>query len=48
MSGQRLLLFLLFLGGCSTAPQFFPTIQLQVISLGKGDLEAAGVAFITP
>lgn len=44
----RFLLLLLFLGGCSTAPHFFPTMQLQVISLGKGDLEAAGVAFITP
>ena len=45
---MRLLLLLLLLAGCSTAPHFFPTMQQQVISLRKGDLEAAGVAFITP
>ena len=45
---MRGLLLLLVLVGCSTAPHFFPTIQQQVISLRKGDLEAAGVAFITP
>jgi len=27
---------------------YYPTVQEQVISLKKGDLEAAGIAFITP
>jgi hypothetical protein len=39
---------LVLLAGCSTAPVFYPTLQEQVISLRKGDLEAAGIAFITP
>lgn len=38
----------LLLAGCSSAPHFFPTLQEQVISLRKGDLESAGIAFITP
>jgi hypothetical protein len=42
------LLLVSLLSGCSTAPQFFPTLQEQVISLRKGDLEAAGLAVITP
>src|SRR5688500_18795576 len=45
---MRGLLLLLVLVGCSTAPHFFPTIPQQVISLRKGDPEAAGVAFSTP
>lgn len=39
---------LVLLAGCSTAPVFYPTLQEQLISLRKGDLEAAGIAFITP
>lgn len=39
---------LALLAGCSSAPVFYPTLQEQVISLRKGDLEAAGIAFITP
>lgn len=42
------LLLVLLLAGCSTPPHFFPTLQQQVISLRKGDLEGAGIAFITP
>lgn len=38
----------LALSGCSTTPVAYPTLQEQVISLRKGDLEAAGIAFITP
>jgi hypothetical protein len=38
----------LLLGGCSTSPLYYPTLQEQVISLRKGDLEASGLAFITP
>lgn len=45
---MRRTLLILALSGCSTAPHFFPTLQQQVISLRKGDLEAAGLAFITP
>jgi hypothetical protein len=36
------------LAGCSTLPVYYPTIQEQAVSLRKGDLEAAGIAFITP
>lgn len=43
-----LLAALALLSGCSTAPVFYPTLQEQAISLRKGDLEAAGIAFITP
>jgi hypothetical protein len=46
MRSPLLLVFLL--SGCATAPKFFPTLQEQVISLRKGDLEAAGLAVITP
>jgi hypothetical protein len=38
----------LAVAGCSTAPVYYPTLQEQVISLRKGDLEASGIAFITP
>jgi hypothetical protein len=37
----------LALAGCSTT-QIYPTLQEQRISLRQGDLEAAGIAFITP
>jgi len=37
----------LALAGCFTA-QVFPTSQEHVISLRAGDLEASGIAFITP
>jgi DUF971 family protein len=37
----------LALAGCSTT-QTYPTLQVQSISLRKGDLESAGLAFITP
>ena len=37
----------LFLGGC-VGTQIFPIQQEQLISLRPGDLEAAGIAFITP
>jgi heme-degrading monooxygenase HmoA len=39
---------LLLLTGCSTLPVYYPTLQEHVISLRKGDLEASGIAFITP
>ncbi len=43
-----LLAALVLLAGCSTAPIFYPTLREQAISLRKGDLEAGGIAFITP
>jgi hypothetical protein len=43
-----LLALALAVAGCSTAPVYYPTLQEQVISLRKGDLEASGIAFITP
>jgi hypothetical protein len=45
---MRWLLLALLLAGCSSAPHFYPTVQERHISLRKGDLESAGVAFITP
>lgn len=45
---RRSLAFLcLALAGCSIT-QIYPTLQEQRISLRAGDLEAAGLAFITP
>jgi hypothetical protein len=35
-------------GGCSGPAVYYPKVQDQVISLRKGDLESAGIAFITP
>ena len=43
-----IILLAVTLAGCSWSPQYFPTQQEQVISLRAGDLEAAGIAFITP
>ena len=34
--------------GCSGPAIYYPTVKEQAISLSKGDLEAAGIAFITP
>jgi hypothetical protein len=45
---RALLAALVFLAGCSSAPLFYPTLHEQAISLRRGDLEAAGIAFITP
>ncbi|HWI99815.1 MAG TPA: hypothetical protein VNU96_12435 [Burkholderiales bacterium] len=36
------------LTGCSTGLLYYPKVNEQVISLSKGDLEAAGIAFMTP
>jgi hypothetical protein len=36
------------LGGCKTPLIYYPKVQEQVISLRKGELESAGIAFITP
>ncbi len=44
---QSLAVLCLALAGCSTT-QIYPTLQEQRISLRAGDLEAAGLAFITP
>jgi hypothetical protein len=38
----------LMVAGCSSSPVYYPTLHEQVISLRKGDLEASGIAFITP
>lgn len=45
---MRFLLLALLVAGCSTSPNFYPTLQEQRLSLRSGDLESAGVAFITP
>jgi hypothetical protein len=36
------------LAACSLQPTYYPSQQEQSISLAKGDLEAGGIAFITP
>ena len=50
MSGpiRALFLALSLAAGCSSAPVYYPTLNQQAISLRKGDLEAYGIAFITP
>jgi hypothetical protein len=46
----RFLSFLLLVAaaGCSTPPAYYTKLNTQPISLRTGDLEAGGVAFITP
>ena len=50
MSGRTIVFALAaaLLGGCSTGLLYYPKVNEQVISLSKGDLEAAGIAFMTP
>lgn len=43
-----LLASLFTLAGCSSGTQVFSALQEQVVSLRAGDLEASGIAFITP
>jgi len=47
---MRCLVFALVMAaaGCSMAPWYYATQNEHVLSLGNGDLEAAGIAFITP
>jgi hypothetical protein len=45
---MRAVLLLLALAACATPPQYFPTFQQHAISLREGQLEAGGLAFITP
>ena len=45
---RALVLGALVVVGCSSGAIYYPTLQEQVISLKTGDLEAAGIAFITP
>jgi hypothetical protein len=45
----RLLLAALALcAGCSFSPVYYATLKEQPISLGKGELDSAGIAFVTP
>jgi heme-degrading monooxygenase HmoA len=45
---KRLALAVALLAGCASGGIYYPTVQEQVISLRKGDLESAGIALITP
>ena len=45
---RALILALGLVAGCAGPPVYYPTVNEQVISLTKGDLEAAGIAFMTP
>src|SRR5204863_1696616 len=47
-SAKAMILAAGMIAGCSGPPIYYPTVKEQVISLSKGDLEAAGIAFITP
>jgi hypothetical protein len=38
----------LTLAACTLTPAHYPTLQDHVISLRQGDLEASGIAFVTP
>jgi hypothetical protein len=48
MSPRALLTCVALLAGCSTLPIYYSTVHDQVISLRERDLEASGIAFITP
>ena len=39
---------LVALAACSSSPTYYPAQQQQSISLARGELEAGGIAFITP
>ena len=45
---RALALAALVLAGCTSPGIYYPTVQEQAISLKKGDLDAHGIAFITP
>jgi hypothetical protein len=42
------LALLMAAAGCSLKPVHYPTLNEHPLSLRKGDLEAAGIAFVTP
>ena len=41
-------LLLALLAGCTLSPNYYSTLKEQPISLARGELEAAGIAFVTP
>jgi hypothetical protein len=45
---RALALALALLAGCTGPVIYYPTVQEQVISLKKGELDSHGIAFITP
>jgi hypothetical protein len=45
---RALALALALLAGCTGPAIYYPTVQEQVISLKKGELDSHGIAFITP
>ena len=45
---RALALGVLLLAGCTSPGIYYPKVQAQAISLKKGDLEASGIAFVTP
>lgn len=47
LAAGALVAFILALPGCQ-GTQVYPSLQQQLISLRPGDLEASGIAFITP
>jgi hypothetical protein len=47
-AGAALCAASLLLAGCAIAPQRYSTPQVQTLTLAKGELEADGLAFLTP
>jgi hypothetical protein len=45
---RAVLLLVLALAGCSLQPNYYATVKEEAITLRQGDLESAGIAFITP
>jgi len=45
---RAFLVLVLALAGCSLQPHYYATLKEEAITLRKGDLESAGIAFITP
>jgi hypothetical protein len=48
MTRLALAFLLVALAGCSLSPVHYPTLNEHPLSLRKGELEAAGIAFVTP
>jgi len=48
MRRLALLLLAAILAGCSTPPTYYSTVNTQPLRLAAGELEAGGIAFITP
>ena len=48
MTRRALVLLIVALAGCSLSPVHYPTLNEHPLTLRQGDLESAGIAFVTP